>query len=256
MKRYILLLVVAVLCGCVTPKQERGSFLLGAASLPGHRNTREFQKFTYDQNTNVSVMVYLGAGSVTNRLPSHINDREFQKFTLDSDSNVVIRVIMSNFTQSVNNAESDPIFTNWPGYTDFTQSVNNAEADPDFVAWLATNIVFETYILTTTNATATDLASISALSNTTYRIEAQVIGVTTNGGDRALYHREGLFYRITGDVTQQGSTVSIAEVESTAAWGCTLNADTNTQTIDLRVQGATGTNVNWTGTITYIGVAQ
>jgi hypothetical protein len=97
----------------------------------------------------------------------------------------------------------------------------------------------------TTNATATTIATVSVGTNEVYYIEVNVIGIQSDGSNRALYHKEGLFYRINGDVTQQGSTASvITDIESNSSWNCTLNTNTGTQAIDVKVTGAAVT-IDW-----------
>lgn len=109
--------------------------------------------------------------------------------------------------------------------------------------------------VTTTDATITDITTVSVAEGEVFLVEAQVIGRKSDGSQLALYHREGLFYRNTGgDVTQQGSITSLAEVESDASWDCTLNADTTNQTIDVRVTGVADTTINWKCVIKYMKV--
>ena len=95
-------------------------------------------------------------------------------------------------------------------------------------------------------------ADINKVKGEVINIEVWITGRKSDGTDRALYHLEGLFYRNTaGNVTQEGSTSSITEIESNAAWDCSLVADTTNQTIDVRVTGIAGTTINWKAIVKY-----
>ena len=99
--------------------------------------------------------------------------------------------------------------------------------------------------VTTTDATVTDLTVIEVAEGETYSVEIDVIAEET-GTNRALYKMSGLFYRnASGDVTQQGSTAVLNEIESEPLWACDFAADTANQTIDVRVTGEAATTIDW-----------
>ena len=110
------------------------------------------------------------------------------------------------------------------------------------VADMRTNAVAT---VTTTDATVTDLAVIEVAEGEVYSVEVDVIAEEA-GTNRALYKMSGLFYRnASGDVTQQGSTAVLNEIESEPLWDCDFVADTANQTIDVRVTGEAATTIEW-----------
>lgn len=112
------------------------------------------------------------------------------------------------------------------------------------------NVIYST--LQTTDATVTDSIALSLNEGAVVYIDVVVLAAETDETNRALYHLEGLFYRATsGNVTQQGSTVSITSIESDADWNCTLNADTTAQAVDVRVTGKASTTINWKVIVKY-----
>lgn len=127
------------------------------------------------------------------------------------------------------------------------------EGAVDYAA-LFDQYTYEYHTLTTTNETTNDLMSIAVATGKVFFVEAQVVAEAASDVGRNFYHREGLFYRGTNNVTQQGSTVSLAEIESEASWNVTLNADTVAQTIDVRVIGAISTNITWKSTVKYMEI--
>ena len=141
----------------------------------------------------------------------------------DSSANVLYSVDINGFTQVARSA------SNGGGYVTQVRTVQ------------------------TTGATVTDLATIAVAQGDVFAVEVDVIGRKSDGTDRAMYKLTGLFYRNSGgNVTQQGSTVSLTTIESNASWDCTLNADTSNQTIDVRVTGVAATTINWKAVVRYV----
>lgn len=106
---------------------------------------------------------------------------------------------------------------------------------------------------TTSDATVTDIETLSVAEGDVYKVSAEVTGRKDDGTDRAVYHLEGLFYRNTGgNVTQEGPTATVMTRESDNTWNCTLNADAGNQTIDVRVTGKAATTVDWKAVVKYI----
>jgi hypothetical protein len=151
---FLLIILLAVICGCMaSPKSNTHVYVsgdsdpedlttfalppLGAVtpatnSMPGHIGTREYQKFLYDADTNMSVRGWwTGAGTpATNSMPGNINTREYQKFTYDQDTNVSVRVYIANWTNIVE-ALAGAASEGWSGYP--------ATTDVNFAGWDATN---------------------------------------------------------------------------------------------------------------------
>ena len=87
--------------------------------------------------------------------------------------------------------------------------------------------------------TSTDLEDDASM-----RVEAEVMGTESDGSDRALYRIQGLFYRNGGNITQQGTTVSLITEESDTDWNCDFQVNTTDQTVEVYVNG-NGDTVNW-----------
>lgn len=80
---------------------------------------------------------------------------------------------------------------------------------------------------------------------TSLELRAFVTGKKTDGSQRALYNRQGLFYRSGGSVTQQGSTTTLGtDIESDATWtGPTLSVSSNLAV--LQIAGLAATTIDW-----------
>ena len=103
----------------------------------------------------------------------------------------------------------------------------------------------------TTDATVTTLDSLTLLDENTYHIEAFIVGVKSDGTDRASYHLSATVYRTAaGGATIQGSVTSLHTQESNAAWDADFTVSGN----DLRVSvtGVAATTIEWSSTITYM----
>jgi len=100
---------------------------------------------------------------------------------------------------------------------------------------------------TTTNATATDIASLPLATGRTYGIQAFITGHRTGG--TAGVADDGAFYVVRCLARNAGGTVTLTNVlvdytgEHQAAWVGTLVASTSN--VVARVTGATNNNVSW-----------
>ncbi len=104
----------------------------------------------------------------------------------------------------------------------------------------------------TTDATVTDISTIPVAEGDEVSVEVTILGQQSDNSNRALYHLFGLFYRNSGgNVTQQGDTYALPDIESDTDWEGDLVADTGNQTIDIRVTGKAATTINWRAEIKY-----
>jgi len=106
----------------------------------------------------------------------------------------------------------------------------------------------------TANAVQTTLDNITLLDENTYHAEALVVGVKSDGTDRASYHIAGTFYRTAAGVaTLQGVVTVLHSAESNAAWDATFTVNGN----DLRVSvtGVAATTIEWGCTLKYINMS-
>lgn len=103
--------------------------------------------------------------------------------------------------------------------------------------------------VTTTNNSATTIATLQLLANSSLGVIADVN--CYNASYRAKYQKVALFYRTTGNASQQGSTVDgHSDIESDANLNCTISA--SGQTAIVQVTGITGQTINWVGHITVL----
>jgi hypothetical protein len=103
----------------------------------------------------------------------------------------------------------------------------------------------------TTDATATVIKSIPVGENKVINIDVDVIA-NEAGATKATYRLVSSFYRnAAGNVTENGSPVSIKSDEIDGDWACTLVANTTAQSVDVTVTGKAGDTVNWSARITY-----
>lgn len=144
-----------------------------------------------------------------------------------------------------------------------TGSTEQAYVTKDGFAMFGANVskgggeVIESYYVRTTDATTTDLATISLAAGDIVAVEAIVTGVSDAVANCAMYKMSGLFYRAAaGNVTQAGATVFENVTETDATWDATLNADAANQTVDVRVNGVIATNINWKVALRYTKTTQ
>jgi len=104
--------------------------------------------------------------------------------------------------------------------------------------------------VSTTDATATQLATVLVAEGELWSVEANVIGRKSDGS--AFYRADlaATFYRNSaGNVTQLGGT-SISNEFNTDGWaGADFVADAVAQAIDLEVTGEAATDINWKASV-------
>lgn len=106
--------------------------------------------------------------------------------------------------------------------------------------------------VTTTNATATTLQSITVPTDSTMFLRVKIIGRRTGGsaganGDSAIYERTARFKNIGGTVTINSLQSDFTSEELTQLlWNGTL--DVSGTTARIRVTGAANNNITWTAT--------
>lgn len=85
-------------------------------------------------------------------------------------------------------------------------------------------------------------------------IAADIIGVATDGTERAAYTRKIFVYRlVAGAVTSEG-TDDETTIESNAAWDCVLSASAGIGgSVQLNVTGEVGKTIKWRATVKAIG---
>lgn len=113
-------------------------------------------------------------------------------------------------------------------------------------------------IVSTTNATATEIASVDYSSmvgdKNAYLMTAEVVGISEDATVYASYKRSCLAIRnnTAGTLTLIG-TVGDSEQESEAGLDCAWSVSADSEgTILLKVTGKAATNMNWTAKIGYI----
>jgi hypothetical protein len=127
----------------------------------------------------------------------------------------------------------------WEGAT---TAVVDAKIDPRdnqvVTDWIRQYVV-------TTNATVTVVNPSMTLNDASvYLVEARVVGVQSDGTNRAGYYLTGVFYRTAaGNATAEGAVTVLHTAESNAAWNATINvASTNVRVV---VTGAAATTIKW-----------
>lgn len=104
----------------------------------------------------------------------------------------------------------------------------------------------ETAKVTTTDATVTTLWSKAVPKNGVVVALAQVVTINADGSERAAYTRTMSAYRAAGDVTALGAVATLGtDGESTVGMDCTMDVDTTTQSLRVRVTGKAATTLNW-----------
>lgn len=112
----------------------------------------------------------------------------------------------------------------------------------------------KSYEAQTTDNTQTTLISLTLEDENTYHIEAYVIGVKSDGSDRASYHIIGTFYRTgAGNATLQGTITNLHIVESYSPWDVTFTVNGND--IRVSVTGVDTTTIEWCGYLQYFNMS-
>lgn len=106
----------------------------------------------------------------------------------------------------------------------------------------------------TTAAGPTTAITLTLPDESAFMAELRAVGMKTDGADRAMYHREALFYRDGGGgATLQGTVQDLGTPqESNAAWDATMDASGNT--VRVRLTGAAATTINWKLSLNIIAV--
>jgi len=106
----------------------------------------------------------------------------------------------------------------------------------------------------TTDATVTVLDNITLLDENTYHVEAFVIGVQSDGTDRASYHLAATVFRTAaGSATLQGTVTSLHTQESNAALDATFTVATND--VRVSVTGIAAETWEWGTTLKSINMS-
>ena len=106
--------------------------------------------------------------------------------------------------------------------------------------------------LTTSTGVSQNIFTFDAVEGEVYYVKTNIIGRKSDGTDRACFELRGIFYRNSGgDITQQGSTQSVATIRSNTDWDADFDVDTGNQKIEVTVQGASTTTVNWQANTQY-----
>lgn len=119
---------------------------------------------------------------------------------------------------------------------------DNVLVDADFVASVQT-----------TDATVTVLFTKNLSNGDAYWVEANVVGVKSDGSQRAAYTRKVLVYCNSDAATIQGAVEATSTIESDAAWDCTFTVDSND--IQLKVTGVAATTIDWRGNVKFVRAA-
>ena len=106
----------------------------------------------------------------------------------------------------------------------------------------------------TTDAVQTTLDSITLEDENTYHAKGVVVGVKSDGTDRASYEVDVTVYRTGGGgATIQGAVTVIHSQESNAAWDATFTVNGND--LRLSVTGVAATTIEWGGFIQYMNMS-
>lgn len=97
----------------------------------------------------------------------------------------------------------------------------------------------------TTGASATTLWSRTLPTSSVLHVRAEIVGIKSDGSDRARYVREFTYYRASGNATLADTDYApIPDYESDATWGGPALA-VATGTVSLQVTGKAATTINW-----------
>lgn len=97
----------------------------------------------------------------------------------------------------------------------------------------------------TTDGVAQTAQYIALPDTSAILVTTKVLGKKSDATDRAIYSREGLFYRNGGTATQQGATTTLGtDIESDATWtGPTLAVSGNL--VLIQITGKASTTIDW-----------
>lgn len=105
-----------------------------------------------------------------------------------------------------------------------------------------------------TNGNPTSVMPLKLPDNSSFVVKYTVSAMANDGGNRAMYVRQGVVYRDGGDATIQGGTFQTigTDIETSAGWSC--EPSVGGDTFVLRIIGAAATTINWKVQIEVIGV--
>lgn len=97
----------------------------------------------------------------------------------------------------------------------------------------------------TTGASAATVQYLSLPDDSAAWLRVSAVGKKTDGTDRAIYSREGAFYRDGGSATQESTTTTLGtDIESEGTWtGLTLGVSANI--VIVQVTGLAATTIDW-----------
>lgn len=99
--------------------------------------------------------------------------------------------------------------------------------------------------LTTTDATPVLIASVPIPINTTYEIAVYLKAIKSDGATRNCGYQTGVFYRVAGDISQEGTySKEMRGILTSAQLVFTLNQTSHE--VEVYVKGNAST-INWQG---------
>lgn len=106
----------------------------------------------------------------------------------------------------------------------------------------------------TTNDTQTAIGTFALLDENTYDLVARVIGVESDGSNRASYQIAATVYRTgAGSATIQGTVTALHAAESDASWDVTFTVSGNN--VSVSVTGVAATTIEWGGYLQYFNMS-
>lgn len=103
---------------------------------------------------------------------------------------------------------------------------------------------FSSESVETTDATITTLATIAAELHKSYILELTVQGIKNDSLEFGHYKKLAYFYRDVGGLNQNGSTVTIADVDASEVWGGVTLSISGTDIL-VQVTGKVGSTIKW-----------
>ena len=116
-------------------------------------------------------------------------------------------------------------------------SENMELLDSHLVKYKSTEII-------TTDDTLTTLQTIATELNKSYVVEVTVQGIKDDFAQFGQYKKLAYFYRNSGGLSQNGSTLTVLDVDSIEGWGGVVITISGTNII-VAVTGKTASNISW-----------
>lgn len=191
----------------------------------------------------VSDMGYgLTSSSGTINLPSatSITGRQYQVFHHTNSTQTV--VVDASGSQTINGQLTYRLREPFESVTVSARLASAGETD-----WNVISGKPYQYKVSTTDTTATTIATLAVLTDEVHTIEAFVTGIKDDESQAAGYVIAGTFRNAAGTITQVGTTTAVHTVEDDASWAAAFTVSgTN---VLVQVTGNTGDNVAWTSEI-------